>query len=180
MAPVDARGRSARGRGDSAASHAGAIDAVAAARALRERSGRGAVGRLPEALAPWVDAARDAAAAAYAPYSGLAVGACVLAADGRVAVGCNVESASFGLTQCAERAAVAAARVQGLADLRLVVLTSSAGAIPPCGACRQVLFELAPQALVVSVDEDGAARAWTAQELLPDAFDGSELTRDDA
>lgn len=126
-------------------------------------------------LAPLVDAARRAAAAAHAPYSGLSVGACALDTEGVIALGCNVENASFGLTLCAERAALAAARVNGLGAIRLVVLTSSGGAIPPCGACRQVLLELAPAAWVVSVDGSGGARAWSVTELLPDAFDGREL-----
>src|SRR4051794_3476136 len=88
------------------------------------------------------DAARAASAAAYCPYSRFAVGAAVLAADGRVFNGCNVENASFGLTICAERNAIAQAVAAGVREIVAVcVHTPTATPTPPCGACRQVIVE---------------------------------------
>ncbi|QDU83515.1 Cytidine deaminase [Planctomycetes bacterium Pla163] len=140
---------------------------------------------VPPDLAHLVALALAASEGAHAPYSQLSVGAVAVASDGSVFAGCNVESASYGLTLCAERAALAAARVGRAAELVLVVLTSSAGAIPPCGACRQLLVELAPNAIVVSAgrragatrstDTGEVARVWTSAELLPDAFDAGGL-----
>ncbi len=104
-------------------------------------------------------AARAAAAAAHCPYSGLAVGAAVLADNGRVFAGCNVENASYGLTLCAERVAVAAAVTSGARRLVAAAVWSAAGAIVPCGACRQVLAEFAPRPPAVGALGDGAAAA---------------------
>lgn len=163
---------------------AAARGALADARAARMDGGPSNGGLpLPPELEHLVALAGAASEGAHAPYSQLSVGAVVVAADGSVFAGCNVESASYGLTLCAERAALASARVGRAADLVLVVLTSSAGAIPPCGACRQLLVELAPDAIVVSAGHragpsaKGAAiaRTWTAAELLPDAFDADGL-----
>lgn len=160
-----------------------AIDVEAAARAAREVCGRSDGATMPAELVDVLAAARGAAASAHAPYSGLSVGAALLAGDGRIVVGCNVESASFGLTQCAERAALATARVAGVEDVLLVLVASSAGRIPPCGACRQVLSELAPGAVVLAADASesvgasASVRGWTVAELLPDAFDGRGLPR---
>lgn len=116
--------------------------------------------------------ARGVAQRAYAPYSHFRVGAAVRDADGRVFLGCNVESASYGLTVCAERnaifGAVAAGARRPLVALALVCLDAEpGGACTPCGACRQVMLEhLAPDALVV-VDGGGQFRA---DDLLPHAF----------
>ncbi|MEZ5978632.1 MAG: cytidine deaminase [Planctomycetota bacterium] len=122
-------------------------------------------------LEPLARAAGAVAERAHAPYSKLRVGAAVVDRAGRVVVGCNVENASYGLTVCAERTALASARAVGLGPIDLVVLTSSAGAIPPCGACRQVLLELAPEAWVVAFG-GGSVRAWSVRDLLPSAFEG--------
>ena len=115
--------------------------------------------------------AADAATRAHAPYSQLHVGAVVVDRLGCAFVGCNVENASFGLTLCAERNALGSARVCGSREIALVVVTSSNGSIPPCGACRQVILELAPRALVAACDTSGGAlRVWSVSDLLPDAF----------
>ena len=116
------------------------------------------------------DAARAASATAYAPYSRFAVGAAVLAADGRVFTGCNVENASFGLTICAERNAIAQAVAAGVRDIIAVcVHTPTAEPTPPCGACRQVMIEFGrPQ--VASTCAGGTTRRWAANEMLPGAF----------
>ncbi len=100
-------------------------------------------------------AARAAAAEAHCPYSGLAVGAAVLAHDGRVFIGCNVENASYGLSLCAERAAVAAAVAGGARRLAGAAVWSRAGVMVPCGACRQVLAEFAPFPPAVGGSADG-------------------------
>ena len=115
-------------------------------------------------------AARAASAAAYCPYSRFAVGAAVLAADGRIFGGCNVENASFGLTMCAERNAIAQAVAAGTRDIVAVcVHTPTAQPPPPCGACRQVIVEFGC-AEVMSVCSGGGSRRWTGDELLPGAF----------
>jgi cytidine deaminase len=117
-----------------------------------------------------VDAARAAQAQAYCPYSNYRVGAALLAEDGRVFVGCNVENASYGLTVCAERSAVFTAVSAGARRFRrIVVATDSEPPGPPCGACRQVLAEFGAELEVESVGPHQSKR-WRIGELLPDAF----------
>jgi cytidine deaminase len=112
---------------------------------------------------------------AHAPYSGFAVGAAVRA-DGRTFAGVNVENASFPLSACAERNALAAAIAAGATDIDAVaVVAGEDDATPPCGACRQVLVELAPGATVVSESARGRRRTWAVGDLLPDAFDARSL-----
>lgn len=116
-------------------------------------------------------AAEAARANAYAPYSKFRVGAALEAADGAVFVGCNVENASYGLTNCAERTAIAAAVVAGHRDFRrIVIVTDAATPVSPCGACRQVLREFGPHLEVISYGTATEQR-WTMTDLLPDAFD---------
>jgi cytidine deaminase len=121
--------------------------------------------------------ARAAAHNAYAPYSRFPVGAALLAADGRLVSACNVENASFGLSMCAERVALFAAVAQGARDIVAVAVYAPTGSItPPCGACRQVLNELAPHALVLCCnDDDAAERRYDVPQLLPDAFGPGNL-----
>ena len=114
---------------------------------------------------------------AHAPYSGYPVGAAVLTTDGRVFVGCNVENASYGLSVCAERNALAAAVAAGCRELAgVAVVTSSSPPAAPCGACRQVLAELG-NCEVVLANPVGERRLTTVHELLPDAFDAAALDR---
>jgi cytidine deaminase len=95
----------------------------------------------------------------------------LLAEDGTIYVGCNVENASYGLTVCAERAAVANAVVRGARQYRdLAIVTEGTRAVAPCGACRQVLSEFAPDLRIVS-EARGERREWTLAELLPEPFD---------
>lgn len=121
--------------------------------------------------------ARAAAQHAYAPYSGFRVGAAILASNGEIHAGANVENASMGLTICAERNAVFQAVAHGVRGIdALVVYTPTALATTPCGACRQVLHEFGPAALVVCCTDDATAeRRYALSELLPDAFGASQL-----
>ncbi|MGD1147453.1 MAG: cytidine deaminase [Thermoanaerobaculaceae bacterium] len=117
-----------------------------------------------------IEAARRAQQKAYAPYSQFPVGAAVLAEDGRIFMGCNVENSSFGLTVCAERNAVAAAIVAG-ARPSAVAVVASAAPVAPCGACRQVLAEFSAQMPVILATSVGDGKQVTGLDaLLPDAF----------
>ena len=124
---------------------------------------------------PLVSAARAAQARAYAPYSNFRVGAALESESGDVYVGCNVENASYGLTICAERAAVCAAVAAGAQRFRRVVVVSDADPpAAPCGACRQVLAEFGRDLRVDAVGPKRTA-SWTMAELLPAAFGREQL-----
>ena len=117
-------------------------------------------------------AATAAAGRAYAPYSGLRVGAAGLAADGRVVTGCNVENASYGLTLCAECGLVSAHHAAGAEALRAVAVVAGDGEpLLPCGRCRQLLLEAGGGDLLV----DTAEGPVELKVLLPSAFTGSDL-----
>ena len=139
--------------------------------------------RAAEPLAGSVDwaalrqVADAAAAAAYAPYSGLQVGAAGLCADGYVVSGCNVENASFGLTLCAECGLVSALVGSGRGEIGLVAVSVTAGdgkPLAPCGRCRQLLMEHGGPNLLL--DGGPAAAPRRLGDLLPGAFDGRELS----
>ena len=116
--------------------------------------------------------ATQVAARAYAPYSGLSVGAAGLLADGRIVVGCNVENASYGLALCAEAAMIAALHSGGAAPLLAVACRAVSGeALMPCGRCRQLLFEAAGADLLV----DGREGPLRLGVLLPYAFGPRDL-----
>ena len=121
-------------------------------------------------------AARQAQRRAYAPYSRFPVGAAVLARNGQTYTGCNVENASYGLTVCAERNAIFHAVAAGAKEIDvIVVVAGKSDPAPPCGACRQVIFEFGPRALVEGVSADGMSVRWYAHKLLPHAFGPSSL-----
>ena len=108
---------------------------------------------------------------AYAPYSKFRVAAAALTADGRVFTGVNVENASYGLTICAERNAIAAAVGQGVRELRALVVVCSGDLSPaPCGACRQVLVEFPPAFEVRCYGRGGQELIARSDALLPHAF----------
>lgn len=120
-----------------------------------------------------LERARSAAERARAPYSGFHVGAAVLGQDGQIVLGCNVESASYGLSCCAERVALFSAVSQGVRPLRLAVSCVDAPAgcpasgRTPCGACRQVILDLMGTDGIVEIDGVGE---FTAGKLLPLGF----------
>jgi cytidine deaminase len=122
-------------------------------------------------------AARAAAARAYAPYSKFSVGAAVLTADGSTFAGCNVENASFGLTNCAERTAVFNAVAAGHRQITCVaIFTPTPTPTAPCGACRQVLLEFGEKMTVISTCNGEGRLATTLAELLPHSFGPNDLT----
>ncbi len=107
---------------------------------------------------------------AISPFSSLKVGSAILAKDGRVFTGCNIENPSLMLTLCAERVALYKALSEGVREFEAIAVVSSFGSpILPCGVCRQVLFEFAPS-LVVVVEEDAHIRSIPIGELLPHPF----------
>ena len=121
--------------------------------------------------------ARETLVRAHAPYSEFRVGAALEAADGRVFTGCNVESASYGLTICAERVAIGAAVAGGARRFRRIVVASETDPpAAPCGACRQLLAEFGLDVDVIAVGP-ASERRWTLRALLPDAFLPESLDR---
>ncbi len=119
-----------------------------------------------------IEAARAARTHAYCPYSGYAVGAAVLGTNGRIYSGCNVENASYGLTICAERNAVASMVSDGCTSASALALVTANGA-PPCGACLQVLSEFADDSIgfeIVCATEAGQSAVHTLSELFPSRF----------
>lgn len=121
-----------------------------------------------------IAAARQARRNAYVPYSGFGVGAALQTRSGRVFIGCNVENASYGLTLCAERVAVAIAVSEGERDFGAIAIVSREAAMP-CGACRQVLAEFNADLRVIVADLEGNGHQFCLSELLPEAFSSSDL-----
>jgi cytidine deaminase len=122
------------------------------------------------------EAAADAMARAYAPYSEFHVGAALQASDGTVFSGCNVENSSFPAGICAERAALAAAVVAGHRQFtQMAVMTDAKEPTSPCGLCRQALVEFAPDLQVFSFTTSGAEARWSLADLLPHPFTPQSL-----
>ncbi len=124
-----------------------------------------------------IERAREAMQLAYAPYSRFRVGACLLCADGRTFTGCNIENASYGATNCAERTAVFKAISEGARDFVAIAVTAEKAMPWPCAICRQVLNEFAPgiRVIVACGDERDSA---LLSELLPHAFGPASGTLD--
>jgi cytidine deaminase len=122
-------------------------------------------------------AARDKA---YSPYSHFKVGAAVLGESGRVYTGVNVENASYGLTNCAERTAIFKAVSEGETKFKaLAVVADVPHPVPPCGACRQVMAEFGI-AKIITCNTKGERREFSLDELLPYAFDKTDLPGDES
>ncbi len=123
-----------------------------------------------------ITAATAARKHAYVPYSRFAVGAAVLTAAGAIFTGCNIENAAYPLTLCAERVALFSAYAAGAREITaLAVMTDTEAVASPCGACRQVMLELAPTSTVLLLNLRGMQRRVTPQDLLPGAFGATFL-----
>lgn len=123
-----------------------------------------------------VDMAKKAMGFAYAPYSHFQVGAALLAKDGRVFLGCNIENASYGATNCAERTAVFKAVSEGVREFeKIAVVASSGDYAAPCGICRQVLFEFMPHGTVILDSEEKGMKCFSVEELLPMGFGSADM-----
>ncbi|HPC36691.1 MAG TPA: cytidine deaminase [Candidatus Marinimicrobia bacterium] len=120
------------------------------------------------------DAARQAADNAYAPYSHYPVGAALLTNDGQIYTGCNVEASSYGLTVCAERNAIAAAIVAGARHFRAMGIFSLTR-VPPCGACRQVIWDICGDIDIFLFDESEDFQHFRSSELFPVPFDNNQM-----
>lgn len=117
------------------------------------------------------DAAFEVMQQAYAPYSGFRVGAAICTTTGEVIAGTNVENASFPLSVCAEQVAVGRAVSMGFRNFtEIAIATEADRPTPPCGGCRQVLSEFAPDLVICTYTRDGRGARWTLRELLPEVF----------
>lgn len=118
---------------------------------------------------------------AYAPYSQFRVGAALLAADGRIFTGANVENPSYGLSMCAERVAVGAAAAAGARSfVAIAVAGESPAGLLPCGACRQVLAEFSPDLRVLRCRPDGTYEQTRLRDLMPSPFTGRSIETDNS
>ena len=127
-------------------------------------------------IAALIAAAREARERAWATFSHFKVGAAVEDEEGRIFTGCNIENATYGLTMCAERVAVFKAISEGAAKLRrIAVVADTVTLTPPCGACRQILWEFCGDAEIVLTNLEGKQETLSLNELLPRPFDASFL-----
>ena len=125
---------------------------------------------------PLIEAALAARLNAYAKFSNFLVGAAIEDIDGRIHTGCNVENATYGLTLCAERVAVFKAISEGVRKFRRVAVVADTDTLtPPCGACRQILWEFCGDIPVVLVNLHGKTETYQLKDLLPKPFDASYL-----
>jgi cytidine deaminase len=125
-----------------------------------------------------IQAAKSAREKAYVPYSHFPVGAALLTTDGTLYTGCNVENASFGLTNCAERTAIFKMVSEGHTEIKeIAIVADTVGPVSPCGACRQVLAEFGPEAVVYLSNLKGDVQRTTVRELLPGFFRSADLPR---
>ncbi len=123
-------------------------------------------------------AAQDARKHAHAPFSGFRVGAAVISADGTIFTGCNVENSSYGLTVCAERVALFSAIAAGTTAFRAIAVATGSNALtPPCGACRQVISDLAGNIPVYLINAQGRRQKVSLSSLLPRAFGPRHLRK---
>ena len=133
---------------------------------------------MSEDLQPLIETATEARLQSVAPFSDFKVGAAVRTDSGKVYTGCNVESASYGLTVCAERVAIWKALSEGERHFtELAVVADTDTLTPPCGTCRQIIWEFARDAKIVFANLDGRNQVFNIRELLPDAFDARFLKK---
>jgi cytidine deaminase len=121
-----------------------------------------------------ITAAREARDKAYAPYSNYRVGAAVITGDGVVFTGCNVENASYPASICAERVAITKAVSEGYYEFQAIAIATENGGAP-CGICRQVMFQFAPDMRVLLVDDEAVTGDFTLSDLLPHGFGPDSL-----
>ncbi len=120
--------------------------------------------------------AKDAMKNAYAPYSRFKVGAALLTKSGEVFKGCNIENASYGATNCAERTAIFKAVSEGYREFEKIAIVASSGDYAsPCGICRQVLAEFMPEGKVILYSEETGMVTYTVRELLPAGFSKADI-----
>ncbi len=118
-----------------------------------------------------IENAREAMQNSYSPYSGLKVGAALICTNDRIYAGTNIENASYGLTICAERAALGCAISAGAAKFKsLILISDSDNIITPCGACLQVLSEFAEDLIIICMNNAGDKKQTTLKELFPKSF----------
>jgi cytidine deaminase len=133
---------------------------------------------LSEDFEPLIEAAKQARLQSVAPFSNFLVGAAIRAANGKVYTGCNVESASYGLTVCAERVAIWKALSEGERQFsELAIVADTETLTPPCGTCRQIIWEFARNAKIVFANLTGQADEFHIADLLPRAFDARFLKK---
>jgi cytidine deaminase len=133
---------------------------------------------LSEDFESLIEAATQARLQSVAPFSNFLVGAAVRTADGKVYTGCNVESASYGLTVCAERVAIWKALSEGERQFtQLAVVADTETLTPPCGTCRQIIWEFARGATIVFANLSGKTETFHIADLLPRAFDARFLKK---
>ena len=122
--------------------------------------------------------AREARSNAYAPYSGVKIGAAVLSNDGAIYTGCNIENSSYGVSNCAERTAIFKAVSEGRRKITsIAIVGDSEEYTRPCGACRQVMVQFNPRLRIIRLGLDGYRSETTADRLLPEAFQPSGLSK---
>lgn len=121
--------------------------------------------------------AREALKSAHAPYSHFEVGSALLVADGRIFTGCNIENSTYGLTMCAERVAIFKAVSEGAREfLKIAVVADHENLTPPCGCCRQMIWEFAAEETeVILANFSGNVQKFNIKELFPEAFDARFL-----
>lgn len=125
-----------------------------------------------------ISRAKEARKRAYAPYSGFKVGAALEAKDGRIFTGSNVENASYAVTCCAERTALVKAVSEGARTFkRIAIVADTKGPCPPCGVCRQALYEFAPKLEVIMANTRGKVEVAGLGELLNCAFHSEKMRR---
>ena len=130
-----------------------------------------------ESLQELIETAKTARLRSIAPFSNFLVGAAVKTEDGKVYIGCNVESASYGLTVCAERVAIWKALSEGERKFtELAIVADTETLTPPCGTCRQIIWEFAKNATIVLANLQGETQVVSIRELLPRAFDARFLS----